>query len=69
MSTCRDSTRILIKLQVRIQTGEYDNAQGFDREMHELFLKGRRYYEAGSDAYGSVLLLQVGCTLDASSTP
>lgn len=30
--------------------------------MHELFLKGRRFYEAGSDAYGNVLLLQV-CTI------
>jgi len=27
--------------------------------MHELFLKGRRFHEAGSDAYGNVLLLQV----------
>lgn len=27
--------------------------------MHELFLKGRRFYEAGSDAYGNILLLQV----------
>ena len=27
--------------------------------MHELFLKGRRFYEAGSDAYGGILLLQV----------
>ena len=35
------------------------NPQEFDREMHELFLKARRYYEGGSDAYGSVLLLQV----------
>ena len=27
--------------------------------MHELFLKARRFHEAGSDAYGNVLLLQV----------
>jgi len=27
--------------------------------MHELILKGRRFHEAGSDAYGNVLLLQV----------
>ena len=46
-------------LQNRLQAGEYENPQQFDREMHEFFLKGRRFYEAGSDAYGNVLLLQV----------
>ena len=30
--------------------------------MHELFLKARRFHEAGSDAYGNVLLLQVSHT-------
>jgi len=50
---------VLIGSQIRLQTGEYENPQEFDREMHELFLKARRYHEAGSDAYGSVLVLQV----------
>ena len=49
-----------MKLQARLQAGEYESPQRFDREMHEFFLKGRRFYEAGSDAYGNVLLLQVG---------
>jgi len=50
---------VLIGSQIRLQTGEYENPQEFDHEMHELFLKARRYHEAGSDAYGSILLLQV----------
>jgi len=33
--------------------------------MHELFLKARRFHDAGSGAYGDVLLLQVSyITLD-----
>ena len=48
------------ELQARLQAGEYENPQRFDREMHEFFLKGRKFYEAGSDAYGNVLFLQVG---------
>ena len=59
MSTRRNGASRLIALQTRLQTGEYENPQEFDREMHELFLKARRFHEAGSDAYGSVLLLQV----------
>ena len=62
MSIRPSCTETLIGLQIRVQTGEYENPQEFDREMHELFLKARRYHEAGSDVYGSVLLLQVSCT-------
>jgi chromatin structure-remodeling complex subunit RSC1/2 len=49
----------LTGLQTRLRGGEYENPQAFDREMHETFLKARRFHEAGSDAYGTVLLLQV----------
>lgn len=59
---CSNGTSILTRSQTRLQTGEYENPQQFDREMHELFLKGRRFYEAGSDTYGNVLLLQVSST-------
>lgn len=37
----------------------YETSQSFDKEMSQLFLKARRWYELGTDAYGNVLALQV----------
>ena len=37
----------------------YETSQSFDKEMSQLFLKARRWYELGTDAYGNVLTLQV----------
>ncbi|KAF9644688.1 hypothetical protein BDM02DRAFT_3121491 [Thelephora ganbajun] len=45
-------------IETRLRAGEYENPQKFDREVHELFLKARRFHEAGSDVYGGVLILQ-----------
>ena len=45
----------------------YETSQSFDKEMSQLFLKARRWYELGTDAYGHVLTLQV-CNY-ASITP
>ena len=43
----------------RAQTGEYENPQEFNGEVHESVLRARGFHEAGGDAYGSTLLLQV----------
>lgn len=45
----------------------YETSQSFDKEMSQLFLKARRWYELGTDAYGNILTLQV-CVY-ASITP
>ena len=45
----------------------YETSQSFDKEMSQLSLKARRWYELGTDAYGNVLTLQV-CKY-ASITP
>lgn len=37
----------------------YETSKGFDREMSQLFLKARRWYESGTEPYGNVLVLQV----------
>ena len=37
----------------------YKTSQAFDKEMSQLFLKARRWYEIGTEPYGNVLVLQV----------
>lgn len=45
--------------QSRARSGYYETSQAFDKEMAQLFLKARRWYEIGTEAYGNVLVLQV----------
>ncbi|CAL1696787.1 unnamed protein product [Somion occarium] len=52
----------------KARNGEY-TSQTFDREMSELFLKGRRSYEPCSEPYGHVLTLQRFYQSLSSGTP
>ncbi|KAI0932780.1 hypothetical protein AcV5_004095 [Taiwanofungus camphoratus] len=45
-------------VESRARMKYYETSKAFDKEMSQLFLKGRRWYEQGSEAYGNVLLLQ-----------
>ncbi|KAH9927429.1 uncharacterized protein BXZ73DRAFT_48932 [Epithele typhae] len=46
-------------VQSRIQAGYYyQSPQAFDKEMSQLFLKARRWYERRTEVYGQVLVLQ-----------
>ena len=53
--------------QIRLQTGKYESPQELDYEMHESFLKARRFHKPGSGPYGNALFLQVSRI--ASSIP
>ena len=44
----------------RARAKSYVSNQAFDKEMAQLFEKARRWHEAGGEAYGRILLLQVG---------
>lgn len=48
-------------MQSRIRSNYYESFVEFDKDMCKLFLKGRRWYEPSTEAYGNVLLLQVRC--------
>ncbi|EMD41459.1 hypothetical protein CERSUDRAFT_110034 [Gelatoporia subvermispora B] len=48
----------LALIESRVRADHYASSKDFDKEMSQLFLKARRWYEPGSDAYGSVLVLQ-----------
>ncbi|KAI0735712.1 hypothetical protein C8Q76DRAFT_643187 [Earliella scabrosa] len=45
-------------VESRARSGYYETSQAFDKEMAQLFLKARRWYEIGTEAYGNVLVLQ-----------
>ncbi|KZT09072.1 uncharacterized protein LAESUDRAFT_723382 [Laetiporus sulphureus 93-53] len=45
-------------IESRVNSKHYPSSKAFDREVSELFLKARRWYEPGSDAYGHLLTLQ-----------
>ncbi|KAI0344044.1 hypothetical protein BDW22DRAFT_1412656 [Trametopsis cervina] len=45
-------------IEKRVQDKEYASPADFDKDIAKLFLKGRRSYPPGSEAYGKVLLLQ-----------
>ncbi|KAM5534374.1 hypothetical protein V8D89_011967 [Ganoderma adspersum] len=45
-------------VESRTRMNYYETSQSFDKEMSQLFLKARRWYELGTDAYGNVLALQ-----------
>ncbi|KDQ17463.1 hypothetical protein BOTBODRAFT_29646 [Botryobasidium botryosum FD-172 SS1] len=45
-------------IESRSQTRFYQHPKDFDVDMFRLFEKGRRWYEAGSTAYGRIILLQ-----------
>ena len=36
----------------------HESSQAFDKEMAQLFLKARRWYEIGTEPYGNVVVLQ-----------
>jgi hypothetical protein len=50
---------IAIHRQAQAQSRGFESSAAFDKTMMQLFLKGRRYYESGSEQYGRVCLLQV----------
>ncbi|CDO70952.1 hypothetical protein BN946_scf184829.g61 [Trametes cinnabarina] len=52
------TTRELTSDQSRTRMKYYGSSQAFDKEMSQLFLKARRWYELGSEPYGNVLVLQ-----------
>ncbi len=45
--------------QSRVRVKHYQSSSALDKDMSLLFMKSRRWYEPGSEAYGNVLLLQV----------
>ncbi|PIL30846.1 hypothetical protein GSI_07014 [Ganoderma sinense ZZ0214-1] len=45
-------------VETRARMNYYETSQSFDKDMSQLFLKARRWYELGTDAYGNVLTLQ-----------
>ncbi|KAH9850627.1 hypothetical protein C2E23DRAFT_904961 [Lenzites betulinus] len=45
-------------VESRARMKHYETARAFDREMSQLFLKARRWYELGTEPYGNVLVLQ-----------
>ncbi|KAH9964614.1 hypothetical protein BC827DRAFT_1188416 [Russula dissimulans] len=45
-------------VETRARAKAYASNKAFDKEIAQLFEKGRRWHEPGSDAYGHVLLLQ-----------
>ncbi|KAI0662365.1 hypothetical protein C8Q70DRAFT_957817 [Cubamyces menziesii] len=45
-------------VESRAQMRYYKTSQAFDKEMSQLFLKARRWYEIGTEPYGNVLVLQ-----------
>lgn len=45
-------------IESKARSKSYLSSKTFDMDFAKLFLKGRRYYDAGSDNYGRVLLLQ-----------
>ncbi|KAI0367477.1 hypothetical protein BV20DRAFT_970438 [Pilatotrama ljubarskyi] len=45
-------------VESRTRMRYYETSQAFDKEMSQLFLKARRWYELGTEPYGNVLVLQ-----------
>ncbi|KAI0651399.1 hypothetical protein C8Q79DRAFT_32964 [Trametes meyenii] len=45
-------------VESRVRMSYYATAHTFDKEMSQLFLKARRWYEVGTEPYGNVLVLQ-----------
>ncbi|RPD58486.1 hypothetical protein L227DRAFT_594371 [Lentinus tigrinus ALCF2SS1-6] len=45
-------------IQSRARMNYYESSQAFDKEMAQLFLKARRWYEIGTEPYGNVVVLQ-----------
>ncbi|KAI8983322.1 hypothetical protein BD414DRAFT_490572 [Trametes punicea] len=45
-------------VESRTRMHYYETSKAFDKEMSQLFLKARRWYELGSEPYGNVLVLQ-----------
>ncbi|KZT58557.1 hypothetical protein CALCODRAFT_494860 [Calocera cornea HHB12733] len=45
-------------IEVRVERRQYPLAAEFDRDLTRLFEKGRRFFEAGSEDYGNIILLQ-----------
>ncbi|KAI0294782.1 hypothetical protein BC826DRAFT_909647 [Russula brevipes] len=57
-------------VESRARTKAYASNKAFDKEIAQLFEKGRRWHEPGGDAYGHVLLLQrLYQALTSPSTP
>ncbi|OCH94163.1 hypothetical protein OBBRIDRAFT_748123 [Obba rivulosa] len=48
----------LTLIESRVRMNYYASSKDFDKEMSQLFLKARRWFEFGSDAYGNILVLQ-----------
>ncbi|KAH9947379.1 hypothetical protein B0H21DRAFT_739315 [Amylocystis lapponica] len=60
----------LALVESRARMKYYTSSKAFDKEMSQLFLKARRWYELGSEAYGNVLVLQrLYHALTSSSPP
>ncbi|OJT08505.1 Chromatin structure-remodeling complex subunit rsc1 [Trametes pubescens] len=45
-------------VESRTRMKYYETSKAFDRDMSQLFLKARRWYEIGTEPYGNVLVLQ-----------
>ncbi|KAI0761651.1 hypothetical protein BD413DRAFT_588501 [Trametes elegans] len=45
-------------VESRARMRYYESSKAFDKEMSQLFLKARRWYEVGTEPYGNVLVLQ-----------
>ncbi|KAI0825268.1 hypothetical protein BC628DRAFT_1419247 [Trametes gibbosa] len=45
-------------IESRARMKYYEASKAFDKEMSQLFLKARRWYELGTEPYGNVLVLQ-----------
>ncbi|TFK84868.1 hypothetical protein K466DRAFT_664886 [Polyporus arcularius HHB13444] len=45
-------------IESRARMKYYETSQAFDKEMAQLFLKARRWYEIGTEPYGNVVALQ-----------
>ncbi|KDQ52954.1 hypothetical protein JAAARDRAFT_80856 [Jaapia argillacea MUCL 33604] len=56
-------------IESRCRSSGYPTGKAFDMEMEQLFLKGRRWYDQGSDKYGHILLLQRLYQALTSSSP
>ncbi|KAI0638927.1 hypothetical protein C8Q77DRAFT_1078438 [Trametes polyzona] len=48
----------LALVESRARMKYYETSRTFDKEMSQLFLKARRWYEVGTEPYGNVLVLQ-----------
>ncbi|OBZ78727.1 Chromatin structure-remodeling complex subunit rsc1 [Grifola frondosa] len=60
----------LALIESRARSHYYTSSKTFDKEMSQLFLKGRRWFEPGTEPYGNVLVLQrLYHALTSSSPP